>query len=61
MRRKIHRSSTIPSPALRRVFRPALSRLEVRTLLATITWAADVSGDWDNPSMWRSKACPGAE
>jgi hypothetical protein len=43
----------------RRVFRPAASRLEDRTLLATVTWASDVSGDWDNPAMWTGGAVPG--
>jgi hypothetical protein len=34
--------------------------LEERTLLSTITWASDVSGDWDNPAMWTGGAVPGA-
>jgi len=43
----------------RRGFRPALSWLEDRTLLATVTWASGVSGDWDNPAMWTGGAVPG--
>ena len=38
---------------------PCSGRLEDRTLLATVTWASDVSGDWDNPSMWTGGAVPG--
>src|SRR6516165_7375135 len=62
MRRKIHRSSRTSSPVLRRAFRPGANRLEDRTLLSTtpITWANDVSGDWDNPAMWTGGAVPGA-
>ena len=59
MRRKLRRSLRTSSPVLRRVFRPAVSRLEERTLLSTITWASDVSGDWDNPSMWTGGGVPG--
>ena len=33
--------------------------LEPRVLLSTIAWAADVSGDWDNPAMWTGGAVPG--
>ena len=36
-----------------------MSQLEERTLLSTITWASDVSGDWDNPSMWTGGVVPG--
>jgi len=43
----------------RRGLQPAVSRLEERTLLSTITWASDVSGDWDNPSMWTGDVVPG--
>ena len=60
MGRRRHRSVRTSSPVTRRVFRPALSRLEERTLLATVTWASDVSGDWDNQSMWSGDAVPGA-
>jgi hypothetical protein len=28
-------------------------------LLSTITWASNVSGDWDNPAMWIGGAVPG--
>ncbi len=59
MRRKLRRSPRTSSPVLRRGFRPALSQLEARTLLSTITWASDVSGDWDNPAMWTGGAVPG--
>ncbi len=58
MRRKIHRSPRNVSPVHRRVFRPVLGWLEARTLLSTITWASDVSGDWDDPAMWGG-AVPG--
>ena len=62
MRRKIHRSSRTSSPVLRRAFRPGANRLEDRTLLSTtpITWANDVSGDWDNPAMWTGGVVPGS-
>jgi hypothetical protein len=60
MRRKLRRSLRTSSPVLRRVFRPAVTRLEMRTLLSTITWASDVSGDWDNPAMWTGGVLPGA-
>ncbi len=59
MRRKNPRLLRACSPVLRHVFRPALSRLEERTLLSTVTWASDVSGDWDNPAMWTGGAVPG--
>jgi hypothetical protein len=59
MRRKLRRSSRKSSPVLRRACRPLLSRLEERTLLATVTWASDVSGDWDSPAMWTGGAVPG--
>jgi hypothetical protein len=42
------------------MLRPVVSRLEERTLLSTITWAADVSGDWDNAAMWTGGVVPGA-
>jgi hypothetical protein len=29
-------------------------------LLSTITWASDVSGDWDNASMWTGGGVPGS-
>ena len=35
-------------------------RVEERTLLSTITWASDVSGDWENPAMWTGGAVPGS-
>ena len=52
-------NASLPRRGIRRGFRPALSQLEDRALLATITWANDVSGDWDNPSMWTGGALPG--
>ena len=57
MRRNVPRSVRTSSPVLRHLFRPAVIRLEGRTLLSTITWASDVSGDWDNPSMWTGARC----
>ena len=61
MRRKIRRSlRSHSSPVHRRVLRPAVSLLETRTLLSTITWASDVSGDWDKPAMWTGSAVPGS-
>ncbi len=42
-----------------RSFRPLVTDLEHRTLLSTITWANDASGDWDDPSMWSGDAVPG--
>jgi PKD domain len=59
MRRRRPRSVRTSSPVLRHIFRPAAFRLEERTLLSTVTWASDVSGDWDNPSMWTGGAVPG--
>jgi hypothetical protein len=46
------------SSAFRR-FQFNWERVEERTLLSTISWAADVSGDWDNPAMWGG-AVPGS-
>src|SRR5262249_5621731 len=43
----------------RHTLRPRLDSLEERALLSTITWAADVSGDWDNPAMWTGGVLPG--
>ena len=43
---------------LRRGFQPAVSRLEDRTLLATVTWINPNSGDWDTPSNWSTGALP---
>jgi hypothetical protein len=48
-----------PGFGTRRRFRFDWERVEERTLLSTITWANDVSGDWDNPSMWTGGAVPG--
>ena len=68
MRRKSSRSphtsttaviAPLPPRVVRRGFWPAPSQLENRTLLATVAWASDVSGDWDNPSMWTGGAVPG--
>ncbi len=59
MRRKIRRSPRTSSPVPRRNFRPVLTSLEPRTLLSTITWASDVSGDWDDPAMWSGGNVPG--
>jgi hypothetical protein len=42
----------------RRRFGFGWERVEERTLLSMITWANDVSGDWDNPAMWGG-AVPG--
>ena len=61
MHRKNHRSPRNVSSVRRRVFRPVLGWLEARTLLSTITWASDVSGDWDNPSMWSGGVVPRIE
>ena len=59
MFRKIRRSIRTSSAIPRRVLQPAVSVLESRTLLSTITWASEVSGDWDNPAMWSGGAVPG--
>ncbi len=59
MRRRLRPSPRSSSPALHRACRPVISQLEERTLLSTVTWASDVSGDWDNPSMWTGGAVPG--
>ncbi len=59
MRPMSRRSLRTSSPVRRRVFRPLLSRLEDRTLLATVTWINPAGGDWDTPSNWSSDAVPG--
>ena len=68
MRRMSHRSSGISFPRFivpkrrrghRRGFQPALSRLEDRTLLSTVTWINPSGGDWDTPSNWSTDALPG--
>jgi len=63
MRRTIHRSSGTsflsPRRAPRHGFRPAVNRLEDRTLLATVTWINPNGGDWDTPSNWSTGALPG--
>jgi len=43
----------------RRGFQPAVSRLEDRTLLATVTWTNPSGGDWDTPSNWSTDSVPG--
>ncbi len=60
MRRTSRRSTRKSFPVLARAYRPLLSRLEERRLLATVTWASDVSGDWDNPAMWMGGVVPGS-
>ena len=42
----------------RRGFRPAVSRLEDRTLLATMLWTNAAGGDWDVASNWVNAADP---
>ncbi len=59
MRPMSRRSPRTSSPARCRVLRPLLSRLEDRTLLATVTWINLAGGDWDTPSNWSSDAVPG--
>jgi hypothetical protein len=61
MRRRIqiHRSPRRKSsPVLRRVFQPAVSQLEDRTLLATMTWTNAAGGDWDVASNWVNASNP---
>jgi Bacterial Ig-like domain (group 3) len=44
----------------RRAVRLVCEAMESRTLLSTmITWASDVSGDWDDSAMWTGDAVPG--
>jgi len=43
---------------LRHVFRPAVSRLEDRTLLATMIWTNPAGGDWDTASNWVNSGNP---
>ena len=51
--------ATAPRRASRRiVFRPALSQLEDRTLLATMMWENPAGGDWDTASNWVNAADP---
>ena len=69
MRRTLPRSSrtsfpALKSPTTRRLnrrsgFRPALSQLEQRTLLASVTWINPAGGDWDTPANWSTGALPG--
>jgi Bacterial Ig-like domain (group 3) len=59
MRRRRPRSVRTASPVFRRGFRPALSQLEQRTLLASVTWINPDGGDWDTPSNWSTGALPG--
>ncbi len=60
MRRKIRSSPPTSSCVHRRKarhnFRPALSWLEDRTLLATMIWANSTGGDWDTASDWVNSA-----
>ncbi len=68
MRRTSHRSprtsitaliAAVPRRANRRSgFRPVLSQLEHRTLLATMMWANPAGGDWDTASNWVNAADP---
>ncbi|MFI5461401.1 MAG: beta strand repeat-containing protein [Isosphaerales bacterium] len=61
MRRKIRRSLRTSSPVLRRAFRPVLSRLEDRTLLATATWTgAGGNSNWADFENWSTNEVPGA-
>jgi hypothetical protein len=59
MRPMSRRSLRTSSPVRRRVFRPLLSQLEDRTLLATVTWINPAGGDWDTAANWSSGALPG--
>jgi hypothetical protein len=58
MRRKNYRSLRTSSPVPRRAFRPAVSRLEDRTLLATMLWNNAGGGDWDVASNWVNSVNP---
>ena len=62
MRRGYHRSSGTLSSSPRRIrrrgFRPSLSRLEDRTLLATMLWINPAGGVWDTASNWVNSANP---
>ena len=63
MRRPFPRSSvtscSLPRCVLRRVFRPAVIRLEDRTLLSSITWTGSAGdNNWDTPANWSSDAVP---
>ncbi len=54
---------TFIAPTHRRVhrrggFRPALSKLEDRTLLATMNWINPAGGDWDVASNWVNSTNP---
>ena len=68
MRRTSRRSPRISFPGFigprlrrgpRRGARPAVNRLEDRTLLATVTWINSAGGDWDTPSNWSTGTLPG--
>ena len=43
----------------RRGFRPDVSLLEDRALLATVTWVNPAGGNWVTPSNWSTGAVPG--
>src|SRR5215471_15143497 len=59
MRRTFARSLRTSSPVRRRLFRPAVSRLEERTLLSTVSWINPNSGDWSDPANWSTGSLPG--
>ena len=59
MRRRRPRSVRSASPVFRCVFRPALSQLEQRMLLACVAWINPAGGDWDTPANWSTGALPG--
>ncbi len=65
MRRTIRSSPRTSSSVHRRKprhdFRPALSSLEDRTLLATMIWTNCTGGDWDVASNWVNSANPSDE
>ena len=59
MRRKIHRSPRTSSPVLRRVFRPLVSRLEDRTLLAAMDWTGGAGDNsWGDAYNWVNAVDP---
>ena len=68
MRRKSphSRRSSLTNPVARirrccprRGYHPAVSSLEDRTLLSTVTWINPSGGDWDTPSNWSTGTVPG--
>ncbi len=61
MRRRFHRSLETSFPSPRSVLRPAVIRLEDRTLLSLLNWTGSAGdNNWNTPANWSSDAVPTA-